>query len=77
MLVLSRKRDEKIIVKVPKEKLVELESDDSCDIEITIVKIDNHNKVRLGIEADTDVVILREELDPKRTFPIGSIAASR
>ena len=77
MLVLSRKRDEKIIVKVPKEKLVELENDDSCDIEITIVKIDNHNKVRLGIEADTDVVVLREELDSKRTFPIGSIAATR
>lgn len=78
MLVLSRKRDEKIVVKVPKDKLVELANNESCDIEITIVKIDNHNKVRVGVEADKDVVVLRSELDPQRsTIPIGSLAATR
>lgn len=53
MLVLSRKKDEKIILKCP----------DMADIMITIVGIDNKNKVRIGIEADKDITVLRSELD--------------
>jgi carbon storage regulator len=51
MLVLSRKRDEKII----------LQREGSEDIELTVVRIDN-NKVRLGINAGEDTTILRHEL---------------
>ena len=32
------------------------------DIRLTVVRIDNMNKVRIGVEADKDVVILRSEL---------------
>lgn len=53
MLVLSRKKDEKIILKCP----------DMSDIKITIVRIDNKNRVRIGIEADKDITVLRSELD--------------
>lgn len=53
MLVLSRKKDEKIILKCP----------DMPDIKITIVRIDNKNRVRIGIEADRDITVLRSELD--------------
>ncbi len=52
MLVLSRKKDEQILIKQPGRE----------PIKITIVKIDNRNKVRIGIEADDDVTILRSEL---------------
>ena len=52
MLVLSRKKDETIILKGP----------DMPEIRITVVRIDNRNKVRLGIEADKDVTVLRSEL---------------
>jgi carbon storage regulator len=51
MLVLSRKRDEKILLKVNEQE----------NIELTVVRIDN-NKVRLGIDASDDVIILRSEL---------------
>ena len=51
MLVLSRKRDEKII----------LRTNDGGEIELTVVRIDN-NKVRLGINANDNVTILRSEL---------------
>jgi len=51
MLVLSRKPDEKIVLQVEGQK----------DIELTVVRID-HNKVRLGIQADPKVTILRSEL---------------
>ena len=47
MLVLSRKEDEKIII--------------GDSIVITVVKVEN-NKVRLGIEADRNVPIIRSEL---------------
>ena len=53
MLVLSRKKDEKIILKCP----------DMPDIKITVVRIDNKNRVRIGIEADRDITVLRSELD--------------
>ena len=51
MLVLSRKKNEKIILKTT----------DNKEIVITLVKIES-NKVRIGIEAESDVTILREEL---------------
>jgi carbon storage regulator CsrA len=51
MLVLSRKRDEKILLKLNDEE----------SIELTVVRIDA-NKVRLGIKASQSVTILRSEL---------------
>jgi len=51
MLVLSRKRDEKIL----------LRTEQGDQIELTVVRIDN-NKVRLGINAGNSVTILRSEL---------------
>ncbi len=50
MLVLSRKEDEKIVI--------------GDSIVITVVKIEN-NKVRLGIDADRNVPIVRSELIDK------------
>ncbi len=55
MLVLSRKKDETIIVRIPGKE----------DIKLTVVRIDNMNKVRIGVEAEKDVVVLRSELDQK------------
>jgi carbon storage regulator len=55
MLVLSRKKDEKIILKIGDK-----------DIEITVVRIES-NKVRIGIQADPDVIILRSELTQQLT----------
>lgn len=57
MLVLSRKTDESIILRVPGHE----------DIHLTVVRIDNRNKVRLGIDADKDVVVLRSELESEQT----------
>jgi carbon storage regulator CsrA len=51
MLVLSRKRDEKILLKIS----------DTESIELTVVRIEA-NKVRLGIQASNKVTILRSEL---------------
>jgi carbon storage regulator CsrA len=52
MLVLSRKKDETIILRGP----------NMDEIKITVVRIDNKNKVRIGIEADKDIMVLRSEL---------------
>lgn len=52
MLVLSRKRDEKILLQM---------GENIEDIELTVVRIDA-NKVRLGIKAGDNVTILRSEL---------------
>lgn len=52
MLVLSRKKDETIVLRGP----------NMDDIKITIVRIDNRNKVRIGIEADKEITVLRSEL---------------
>lgn len=52
MLVLSRKKDESIIMRIPGYD----------DIRLTVVRIDNMNKVRIGVEANKDVVVLRSEL---------------
>lgn len=51
MLVLSRKRDEKILLQVP----------GNGEIELTVVQIEG-NRVRLGFQADSKVTILRSEL---------------
>ena len=53
MLVLSRKKDESIILRIPRQE----------DICITVTRIDGRNKVRLGIVADKNVIILRSELE--------------
>ena len=53
MLVLSRKRDEKIILRTPGQE----------DIELTVVRIDNQNRVRLGINAPQEVSVIRSELE--------------
>lgn len=64
MLVLSRKKDETIILRVPGRD----------DIRLTVVRIDNMNKVRLGVEADKEVVVLRSELDG-RSLPANDLQA--
>jgi carbon storage regulator CsrA len=51
MLVLSRRKDEKIVLKLLNGETIDL----------TVVRIDN-NKVRLGIEAPAEVIVLRQEL---------------
>jgi len=63
MLVLSRKKDESIIVRIPGQE----------DIRLTVVRIDNMNKVRIGVEADKEVVILRAELDESHKEFLGSM----
>jgi sRNA-binding carbon storage regulator CsrA len=50
LLVLSRKKDEEIILKVGEET-----------IRISLVKIESH-RARIGIDASQNVVILRGEL---------------
>jgi carbon storage regulator len=55
MLVLSRKKDETILLKTSNNE----------DIKITVVKIDNKNKVRIGIEAPREVTVVRSELITK------------
>ena len=52
MLVLSRKKDETIILRGP----------NMDDIRITVVRIDNKNKVRIVIEAEKEITVLRSEL---------------
>jgi len=55
MLVLSRKKDETIVLKTP----------GADDIKITVVRIDNRNKVRIGIDAPREVTVIRSELEKK------------
>ena len=55
MLVLSRKMSERILI--------------GSEISITIVKIEG-NQVRLGIEAPSDVTILRSELATRSSQPL-------
>lgn len=54
MLVLSRKEAEKIRL--------------GDNIVVTVVRVSG-DKVRLGIEAPPEVVVLREELEPKASKP--------
>ena len=55
MLVLSRKERERIRV--------------GDSIVVTIVRVAG-DKVRIGIEAPPDVIVLRDELQPRVTAPI-------
>jgi carbon storage regulator CsrA len=55
MLILSRKKGEKILLKLGSE-----------EVELTVVRIDS-NKVRLGIKASEKIDILRSELVSKET----------
>jgi carbon storage regulator CsrA len=52
MLVLTRKEDEKITIRCP----------DGSFINITICRIDDNRKVRIGIDADNRYKITRTEL---------------
>ena len=54
MLVLSRKESEKIML--------------GDDIVLTIVRVSG-DRVRLGIEAPSEMLILRKELDPSSSTP--------
>jgi carbon storage regulator CsrA len=54
MLVLSRKRDEKLTLTVPP-------SDQPTIIEVTVVEVQK-SKVRLGMQAPKEVAIARNEL---------------
>jgi carbon storage regulator len=54
MLVLSRKESQRIRL--------------GDQIVVTIVKISG-DKVRVGIEAPANVLVLRDELEPRRTAP--------
>ncbi len=54
MLVLSRKKSERILI--------------GSEISITVVKIEG-SQVRLGIEAPPDVSILRNELAARSAYP--------
>ena len=68
MLVLSRKNNESIILQIPGQD----------DIKITVVRIDNKNKVRIGVTADKEITVLRQELNKKEEVPIkpkGQISA--
>lgn len=55
MLVLTRKQDEKITILCPDGKL----------ITITVCRIEDNYKVRVGIEAEKDYKITRTELIEK------------
>lgn len=55
MLVLSRKKDESIVLSSP---------DLDEEIRIVVVNIDTKNRVKIGIEANKNVKIVRQELKP-------------
>ncbi len=61
MLVLSRKASERIRL--------------GDSIVITVVRVSG-DKVRLGIDAPPDVLVLREELQPRQDKPIESQTAA-
>jgi carbon storage regulator CsrA len=52
MLVLTRKQDESITIHCPDGKL----------LKITVCRLEDNYKVRLGIDADSDYKITRTEL---------------
>ena len=62
MLVLSRRKDEKILLQV----------EGMDDIELTVIRL-NHKKVRLGINAGKKVNIVRSELLENRQRSKSSI----
>jgi len=55
MLVVSRSKGEKIVIHVGSKR-----------IEVMLVNVGGH-KARIGIEADRDVIIDREEVDSAKT----------
>jgi carbon storage regulator CsrA len=61
MLVLSRKKDETILIKTPEGE----------NIKITVVKIEGsggfNSRVRIGIDAPQRVTVLRSELEKNAT----------
>ncbi len=59
MLVLSRKESQRIRL--------------GDAIVVTIVKISG-DKVRVGIEAPADVLVLRDELEPRTAAAVGEVA---
>lgn len=63
MLVLSRKKDETIVLKTPNNE----------DIKITVVKIDNKNKVRLGIDAPREITVIRSELESRSQVEVKKV----
>lgn len=67
MLVLSRRRDEKILMRVPGV---------DRDIELTVVQIDS-SRVRLGFNAPENVTILRSELTTKEVDQESVFASAR
>jgi carbon storage regulator CsrA len=59
MLVLSRKCDEKVMLRIDEIEGVELPY--PIEIELTVVKIEK-KKVRIGIQAGDEVFVVRSEL---------------
>jgi carbon storage regulator CsrA len=66
MLVLSRRRDEKIVVRVPGME---------GEIEVTVVQIDS-SRVRLGFNAPAEFTILRSELTARPDQAAASVASA-
>lgn len=62
MLVLSRKQSERIRL--------------GKDIVVTVVRVAG-DKVRLGIEAPSDMVVLRDELEPNAEASPGPLTPAR
>lgn len=60
MLVLSRKKYEHVVIKVPDNVVP------GTLIKVHLVKV-GQNNVRLGFEAPSDYVIVRNEIDEKTT----------
>jgi len=58
MLVLTRRRDERIVLKIA----------ENFEVVITVCDVDG-NKVRIGVEAPSRVSVLREELIDRRAMP--------
>ena len=56
MLVLGRTPDESIIIKVPPSAV-------QRDIKVMVCAVRNGYTVRLGVDAEKDIVILRTELE--------------
>lgn len=53
MLILSRRKGQKLVIRI----------NDEVVAEITLLKFDNQGGVRLGFQANPEVVIMRKELD--------------
>lgn len=56
MLVLGRVADESIVIRVPP-------SDVQRVVRITVCNVRNNHAVRIGVDADKDILVLRSELE--------------